>query len=298
MDVMEKLESLGKNSIELSIGFGEDGRYKKGGTRIGGPADLPEDFVWPTCEGEYYSETEKSVVENRPLSFLAQFNCEEMASFDTDHLLPDHGLLSFFYAKDYRGNTVDPKAKGSARVYWFEDISALSAAEYPAEMKDEFLTPMVPVEMGSVRTYPFQDDYVKVFPDVPDLFDDGEDLYEDFCDEFEEAWNDLMESESFNQLLGWPVVFQNTMFDCCELAAQGYSLSDAPSEIRQRAEDSAHERWQLLFQLEIGALEGGPILLLDDGWIGDGSVISFYIAKEDLAARRFDRVWMYVQIPY
>ena len=31
MDVMEKLESLGKNSIELSIGFGEDGRYKKRG---------------------------------------------------------------------------------------------------------------------------------------------------------------------------------------------------------------------------------------------------------------------------
>ncbi len=294
MGVMEKLESLGKNSIELSIGFGESERYKKGGTRIGGPADLPVNFVWPTCEGKYYSETEKSVVENRPLSFLAQFNCEEMASFDTDHLLPDHGLLSFFYAKDYLGNTLDPKAKGSARVYWFEDISALSAAEYPADMKNEFLFPMIPVEMGSVRTYPFLDDFFKVFPDE-DV--DDEDLYEDFCDEFDEVWNDLKESESFNQLLGWPVVFQNTMFYRCELAAQGYSLSDAPSEIRRQAEDSAHERWQLLFQLEIGALKERAMLLLDDGWFGDGSVISFYIAKEDLAARRFDRVWMEEQIP-
>ena len=103
MNMKEKLESLGRNSIQLKIARKET--YKLGATRFGGKPDVPPDFVWPTYEGESYDH----VVKDRPLTFLAQFNCEELAQFDKEHLLPDHGLLSFFYETDTQCWGYDPK---------------------------------------------------------------------------------------------------------------------------------------------------------------------------------------------
>ena len=48
MNMKEKLESLGKNSIQLKIARKET--YKLGATRFGGKPDVPPDFVWPTYE--------------------------------------------------------------------------------------------------------------------------------------------------------------------------------------------------------------------------------------------------------
>ena len=142
MNMKEKLESLGRNSIQLKIARKET--YKLGATRFGGKPDVPLDFVWPTYEGESYDH----VVKDRPLTFLAQFNCEELAQFDKEHLLPDHGLLSFFYETDTQCWGYDPKDKGCARVYWFEDLSALSAANFPADMEEDFKFPMVKNQDG------------------------------------------------------------------------------------------------------------------------------------------------------
>ena len=94
MNIKEKLESMAKNSIELKIQ--ENEVYQLGATRFGGQPDVPSDFIWPTYMGESYDH----VVKERPLSFLAQFNCADFAKYDTEHLLPDHGLLSFFYELD------------------------------------------------------------------------------------------------------------------------------------------------------------------------------------------------------
>ena len=137
MSIKEKLESLGRNSIQLKIAGKET--HKLGATRFGGKPDVPPDFVWPTYEGESYDH----VVKDRPLTFLAQFNCAELAQFDKEHLLPDHGLLSFFYETDTQCWGYDPKDQGCARVYWFEDMSALSAADFPADMEEDFKFPMV-----------------------------------------------------------------------------------------------------------------------------------------------------------
>ena len=48
MNMKEKLELLGKNSIVLKIAKKE--KYKMGATRFGGKPDVPPDFVWPTYE--------------------------------------------------------------------------------------------------------------------------------------------------------------------------------------------------------------------------------------------------------
>lgn len=157
MNIIEKLESLGKNSIQLEECFSE-GRWDLGASRFGGNPDVPPDFVWPTYEGEDH----KNVVKERPLSFLAQFACADLAPFDKEHLLPDHGLLSFFYESNSQPWGDDPKDKGCARVYWFEDLSVLSTADFPADMEDAFSLPMG-IEMESTFSYPSWEDFSKVF---------------------------------------------------------------------------------------------------------------------------------------
>ena len=282
MSIKEKLELLAKNSIELKIEGKET--YKLGATRFGGQPDVPADFVWPTYEGESYDH----VVKDRPLTFLAQFNCAELAKFDKEHLLPDHGLLSFFYETDTQCWGYDPKDKGCARVYWFEDISTLSAADFPADMEEDFKFPMVKIKLDSKITYPSWQDFREVFPDEKD------------CDAVDEVWAEWMEDDSKemennSQLLGWPDVIQNSMFEECDLVSQGYCLGNPenwnriPKGIRQKAEETARDRWVLLFQMD--TVEGDDFELM----FGDCGYIYFYITKEDLAARRFDRIWLILQ---
>ena len=279
MNMKEKLESLGKNSIVLKIAKKE--KYKLGATRFGGKPDVPPDFVWPTYEGESYDH----VVKDRPLTFLAQFNCEELAQFDKEHLLPDHGLLSFFYETDTQCWGYDPNDKGCARVYWFEDMSALSAADFPADMGEDFKFPMVKIQIAQKTSYPSWTDFSEVFPDEKDY------------DAFDLVWNELTDEtpENRSQLLGWPDVIQTSMFDECDLVSQGYRLGNPenwnriPKDIRQQAEETARDRWMLLFQLD--TVEQGDFELM----FGDCGHIYFYITKEDLAARRFDRIWLILQ---
>ena len=282
MNMKEKLESLGRNSIQLKIARKET--YKLGATRFGGKPDVPPDFVWPTYEGESYD----NVVKDRPLTFLAQFNCEELAQFDKEHLLPDHGLLSFFYETDTQCWGYDPKDQGCARVYWFEDMSALSAADFPADIEEDFKFPMVKIRMESKCSYPSWEDFSEVFPDEKD-----DDAFNDALDEL--TGEDPENPDDRSQLLGWPDVIQTSMFDECDLVSQGYRLGNPenwnriPKDIRQQAEETARDRWMLLFQLD--TVEQGDFELM----FGDCGHIYFYITKEDLAARRFDRIWLILQ---
>ena len=240
------------------------------------------------CGRPYEGESYDHVVKDRPLTFLAQFNCAELAKFDKEHLLPDHGLLSFFYETDTQCWGYDPKDKGCARVYWFEDISALSAADFPADMEEDFKFPMVKIKMGSKITYPSWQDFREVFPDEKD------------CDAFDEVWAEWMEDDSKemennSQLLGWPDVIQNSMFDECDLVSQGYCLGNPenwnriPKGIRQKAEETARDRWVLLFQVDTVECDDFELMF------GDCGYIYFYITKEDLSARRFDRIWLILQ---
>ena len=47
-------------------------------------------------------------------------------------------------------------------------------------------------------------------------------------DAFDLVWNELTDEtpENRSQLLGWPDVIQNSMFNECDLASQGYYLGD------------------------------------------------------------------------
>lgn len=290
MDMKETLKSLARNSIELKIENEET--YKLGATRFGGQPDVPADFVWPTYEGENY----KGIVKSIPLTFLAQFNCTDLAKYDSEHLLPDHGLLSFFYETDTQCWGYDPKDEGCARVYWFEDSSVLSAASFPPDMEEYFQFPMVKIELSQKISYPLWEDFGTMFSIVED--GTGNECWEKVkveWDKFDSIRAELTgkeESKTYSQLLGWPDVIQNSMYEECDLVTQGYYLGDgnnAPEDLQKRAKETARDRWMLLFQLD--TVECGDFELM----FGDCGHIYFYITKEDLAARRFDRIWLILQ---
>lgn len=122
MDWKEMLPTLYRNRID-TVFSGEGDSVPVGGSRFGGRPDVPGDFVWPVFEWEGTT---------RPLAFLAQFDCAQLAPLDKEGLLPKKGLLSFFYELDSQRWGYDPKDAGCARVYWFEGQD-LAPAEFPAE---------------------------------------------------------------------------------------------------------------------------------------------------------------------
>ena len=91
MTMLSALQTMQRPSLTLHITKKEP--YRRGGTRFGGQPDVPPGFVWPVFTGT----DDSGEPETRPLSFLAQFDCAGLAPYDSGHLLPGTGLLSFFY---------------------------------------------------------------------------------------------------------------------------------------------------------------------------------------------------------
>lgn len=91
-EIKERLEKMERNSIQLKI----EGKTEDivGNSRFGGAPDVPDDFIWPVFETDTFDDKN---IKPRPLSFLAQFNCQELAAYDSEGLLPRIGILSFFY---------------------------------------------------------------------------------------------------------------------------------------------------------------------------------------------------------
>lgn len=272
----DQLQQMSRDSIYLKIEGKE--KYKLGGTRFGGQPDVPLSFVWPTFEGENYC----GEVKIRPLTFLAQFNCEELAQYDRSHLLPDHGLLSFFYETDTQLWGFDPHDKGCARVFWFEDISLLDNADYPLEMEDDFKLPITKINMQYKSSYPGWEDFTEALSNVDvDLF------------EVAEKELGIEEIDTCSQLLGWPNTIQNSMPIECAFVTQGYYLGDGwnciPNDVQQKTRETAIDDWYLLFQLD--TVENEDFCLM----FGDSGRIYFYIRKEDLIAKNFNNVWLILQ---
>ena len=257
------------------------GKLAVGASKFGGRPDVPADFIWPVFETD---TREDDQVKERPLAFLAQFDCAQLAPLDPEGLLPKEGVLSFFYELESQRWGYDPKDAGCARVFWFE--GPLAPAEFPAELEEDFRLPEMAAQLSGGT-------------DAPD--------FQDACPALEYAWtaNDYRIFDQArrelgmdypanrSQLLGWPDMIQNNMTLQCELISRGYYLGGSwekiPVEERSALRTPSVREWQLLFQLD--TVENGDFELM----FGDCGRIYFYIRREDLAQRRFDRVWLIQQ---
>ena len=113
MDCLKLFEELKRNTIELRFETAKSG-LPKGASKFGGKPELPEGFQWSYFTTDTFDDDE---VKPRPLAFLAQMNCAEVSAYDKEGLLPEKGMLYFFYELGSQKWGFDPADKGCARVF-------------------------------------------------------------------------------------------------------------------------------------------------------------------------------------
>lgn len=280
MQIEEELKKLCKNCIALEISG--EASHRSGATRFGGTPDVPAGFEWPYFETDTFDDKQ---VKPRPLAFLAQFDLAEISAFDKDGLLPRSGTLAFFYELGSQRWGFDPKAGGCARVYWFHEWEDLSCAEFPADLQEDYRLPALNITAKAEKSYPTNEDFYLNRKD-----------YSQTIDDFNAAEEQLGINcpDNRSKLLGWADVIQGNMTSECELISRGYTSDEVwnsgnfPEEELAKIEAEADE-WTLLFQLDTVEHDGFELMF------GDCGRIYFYIRKDDLKARRFDRVWLILQ---
>lgn len=284
---------LDKNMLETSkrnailINYSEDEnreKLPKGTSKIGGKPDLPKDFQWFYYKGEDY----KKIVENRPLSFLMQINCEEVHKYDKESLLPEKGMLYFFYELFTMTWGFSPQDRGSAKVFYYDgEIEDLVPADFPEDMEKDCIIPESKINFESMNDYPI--DFLDYYD--PDDSDEEMDRKEK---EFEKELDELGYKTDTTKLLGHPELIQGEYWEECEgVAGKNIYYGSAPikygsDEVKKSIKENAKD-WILLMQ--VSELEIGDYGL----YFGDSGKIYFNIRKEDLKNKNFDNVWLILQ---
>lgn len=279
------LETSKRNAILINYSDKENKeKLPKGTSKIGGKPDLPKDFQWFYYKGEDY----KKIVENRPLSFLMQINCEEVHKYDKESLLPEKGMLYFFYELFTMTWGFSPQDRGSAKVFYYDgEIEDLVPADFPEAMDKDCIIPESKIDFESMNDYPID------FLDYYDP-DDSDEEMERKEKEFEKDLEELGYKADTTKLLGHPELIQGEYWEECEgVARKNIYYGSAPikygsNEVKKSIKENAKD-WILLMQ--VSELEIGDYGL----YFGDSGKIYFNIRKEDLKNKNFDNVWLILQ---
>ena len=276
--ITEMLDNLKKNEITLSTEFNNNSEIVDK-SKIGGKPYLPKDFIWP-----YYQEF--------PLSFLAQINLEEVSSLDKDKLLPDKGMLYFFYELETQEWGYSPQNKGCAKVFYFEDSSNFELIDFPKNMEDDYKIPEFKINFKSNISLPSYEDFFNLVEDKEELKDITEnefyDIYHSAYDELSKKY--LVPIEKYIKLLAYPDVIQNSMEEECAAVARGFNMGGIgyPKKYKEEIKKASKD-WILLFQMD--TIETSDYELM----FGDCGHIYFWIKKEDLANKNFENIWLILQ---
>lgn len=248
-----------------------------GATKLGGAPDLPADAVWPDYQGV-------------PMAFLAQINLRETAPYDRQHILPTAGMLSFFQKSQecFEGieynplDLFDPRESGAWSVlYTPAKLDMLSRHPHPDSLIEPARFPECPITLSAMWTLP---DYKSLLAHTLELDDENEDRLSELSDSIRDLFDDDDETYHLHQLLGHPPLLQEDMQQECVETAGGKHFGSLWARL------SEEERAELLG----GALPWTHLLQIDTDdnarmtW-GEVGSLSFWIHREDLAQRRFDR---------
>lgn len=277
---VDKLLSMAKNEIRIEYKLSEK-EIKEPISKIGGKPFLPKGFEWPYYTGvDYLDENLKT----RPLSFLAQFNLKDIAPLDSEGVLPKSGMLSFFYELETMRWGFEPSDSGSAKVFYFPEVDELYVSDYPEDLDEDFIITEFTIDASNHISIPQFCDYTE----------DDKPHWDDYDECSIAAGYDPDEWGTYSKFLGYADVIQNPMEEECESVTRGYrrgctedynKIPDGEKlDIKEKAKD-----WVLLFQM--GTIETDHYELM----FGDGGHIYFWIKKEDLANRNFDKIWMILQ---
>lgn len=259
-----------KNAIKVDFKTKCKKELPLGTSKFGGNPDVPTDFEWFYYKGQdSFGE-----IKSRPLSFLAQINCKEVRKYDKDNLLPQKGMIYFFYELSTMTWGSYPHDKGSARVFYFDgDITELKRTDFPDDLQEKFKLPEMKLDFSKKYDLPDYEEFIKIYD------------YKDW-DKYDEmrSFNGYMQNESAGKLLGYADLIQGEMLLNCEMVL----MENYNCDISQITPDELNE-WQLLFQLDSVTTDDFELMF------GDCGRIYFYIRKEDLKNCNFDNCWLILQ---
>lgn len=268
---LEKNEIIMKQADNKKVAAPDD-------CKLGGKPYLPANFEWPTFESE-----EDGI--ERPLSFFCQINLVQVKPYDKDNVLPESGMLYFFYECETSTWGFDPSDADAARVFYFENTDGFVSLDLPDELAEEYVIPEIAVEFKAQKSYPNFEEF--------DCYSDLDCDCDDYSEVLEELGVDVDRDPEDHKLLGYADIIQGEMLTECESIGRmrgGYTrsygnVSDKVSSDIKRCAGN----WTLLLQLS-------TITKDDYEWMfDDGGMLYFYIKKDDLAAKRFDKTHFSVQ---
>jgi len=243
------------------------------GSHFGGRPSLPENMQWPRNE-------------RGPLNFLAQIDLATVRggtgeSWDEDPL-PSQGTLFFFCDVVEMPMSWKPEERASwAVLYSPQSCGGLPRrtvpSGVPAELRESFVIPPVAFSGRFERSLTYSP---KRFPEEMEALPD---------ELSEELFWALADSRSpWHQLLGIPTVIQSDWMESgCEsmfLTRQRLSLGEELDNIKipQQASVAGAKNWILLAQFDSDDKVG-------INWV-DAGTLYYWIRRDDLRERRFDRV--------
>jgi uncharacterized protein YwqG len=255
---------------------------------FGGAPLVPKDFEWPT----YTPPPRKyppAVLKNlgipqppdpvpRALDFLLQLDLAGLPSLDEPNQLPTEGLLTFFYDCENQPWGYDPAHQDSFRVVLLsgDDLVTRLPPNPPLEARGLVLSPGETLPHIGSRTY----DQLTAETDLPDS-------YFEFVSEFERGF--YPGNGGTHRLFGHSSNVQGDMQLEAQLVSHGLYCGDSSgySDPRRESLEAGASDWILLLQLDSD--DGAQVM-----W-GDMGMLYFWIRRQDLATRRFDRAWFTLQ---
>jgi uncharacterized protein YwqG len=198
-----------------------------------------------------------------------------LAELPTSELLPNVGVLSFFYDREQAAWGFAPKRKEGFRLWYFPEVSQLVRAVEPEPS---------PFPCARLSFEPFLSVPDPSAESLKDLLLETEDD-EQYSDFFEKHTGGAPQ----HQILGWPHVIQNEMELECQLVTNGLYVGDASGykDSRCKGLEPGAEDWRLLLQIDSD--DNSKMM-----W-GDGGMLYVWIRRQDLAAKKFENAWTILQ---
>lgn len=266
---LERLEKdidvLAKSSIRLLTMLAIDGAFSVGVSKLGGLPDLPADLQWPERK-------------NVPQSFIAQITLEDVRAYDVNKVLPQSGMLWFFYDAQQETFGEDPTDRGGWQVFYREATQQLQRATTPEKLPPKSLFQACALSFTNEIT-------LSQFPKLEiahfDWTEDEQHKYETLLSTFPSADD---HAQVHHRLLGNPNTIQDDMRSQCQLVSHGITDDSTPQATRllQGAMD-----WQLLFQVDSDEDAGM-------NW-GNNGMLYYWITSQDLKVQHFDTTWLVLQ---
>jgi uncharacterized protein YwqG len=265
------IEQSIKESLVLRTGRRPDDQILIGKSKLGGMPDLPPDAVWPAWKDKH-------------LSFIAQINLSNIPSLEFLDILPENGILSFFYSAEQETWGFDPNDKGSWRILHFEEQD-LHRRFFPPDLPGMGIYKSCSLDLEVSFTLPaLESPYIDL--DYACEQWDEIDQYIDLMKSFEQL---LDKGSCIHRLLGHPDQIQGDMLHEAQLASHGIYCGDTTSHQDPRRKDleAGTINWELVLQIDSDDKSGMM-------W-GDVGRIYFLMTAEHLKSRDFDATWMILQ---